>query len=444
MPPITMASDSWGMMCKIEVVQQVHFDPEMSINAVYQSRVGDLSELLDLESREISSTANMQKTSSEVTPRQTMRGHTKSVQGVVPLPGGQDVITCSFDGSLRLWDLESGAPIGNDWRDERDVEDEGVTITGVMAIALSPGGKTIASGSQDGTMKLWDIKTGKVIARAKHFEHVGSMCWSLDGEGLMSGSRDGRAGLWMVKRGYDPKWHTGHNSVYAVSYSPDGTMIATSGYDEKDGIKIWDVSQHLSQPSLNHLHYPERPKLLTTIEYDRMVWSLAWTLDGKKLISGGNGSIRIFDTDTWQQIATLEGHEDVVHAISLFPNDRLLASASWDNTARIWDLDRNLQVGPSLNHDHFVNCAAFSADGKLLVTGCDDTNAYVWDVHAILKEAGLEDLLSKKPASKNKLKQKVYTSSHGASSTEHTSRSSIDDKSFLQVCDVSINDHKIK
>lgn len=79
-----------------------------------------------------------------------------------------------------------------------------------------------------------------------------------------------------------------------------------------------------------------------------------------------------------------------------------------------------------------MNCAAFSADGKLLVTGCDDTNAYAWDVHAILKEAGLEDLLSKKPASKNKLKQKVYTSSHGASSTEHTSRSSIDDKSFLQ------------
>jgi WD40 repeat protein len=361
----------------------------MNINPVYQSKASELREsesLLDLESREISSTANMQKPS-EVTPRQIMRGHTKSVQGVVPLPGGQlRVITCSFDGSLRLWDLESGAQIGSDWRDDGV---KGDTITGVMTIALSPDGKTVASGSQDGTMRLWDIQTRKVIGtRVRHLEHVGSMCWSPDGEELVSGSKDGIAALWMVERGDDQGWITGHNSVYAVSYSPDATMIATSGYDMKEGIKIWDVNRP------NFIRHPDLPwgKLLTTIEHDRMVWSLAWTSDGKKLVSGGNGSIRIFDTDTWQQIATLEGHEDVVHAISLFPNDRLLVSASWDNTARIWDFDRNLQVGPSLNHEHLVNCAAFSADGKLLVTGCDDANAYVWDVHAILKEAGLEDL----------------------------------------------------
>ena len=83
-----------------------------------------------------------------------------------------------------------------------------------------------------------------------------------------------------------------------------------------------------------------------------------------------------------------------VRSLSLFQNDRLLASGSHDETARLWNLDTNLPVGPPLQHRDFVQSAAISADGKLLVTGCADKNAYVWDIHTILKDAGLEDLLS--------------------------------------------------
>ncbi|KIK41597.1 hypothetical protein CY34DRAFT_805894 [Suillus luteus UH-Slu-Lm8-n1] len=418
---------SYRILIHVDSLRVTITDPEMNINAVYQSTGSELREsesLPDLESREISSTANMQKPS-EVAPRQIMRGHTKSVQGVVPLPGGQlRVITCSFDGSLRLWDLESGAQIGNDWR---DYGVEGDTIAGVMTIALSPDGKTVASGSQDGTTRLWDIETGKVITtRAKHLESVGSMCWSPDGEELVSGFRDGMADQWLVRRSDDQRWSTGHSSVYAVSYSPDATMIATSGYDKKEGIKIWNVNRS------NFIRRLDRrwTRLLTTIEHELMVRSLVWTSDGKKFISGGIGSIRIFDTDTWQQIAALDVH--AVYSLTLSTNDCLLASTSWDGTARLWDLDTNLQVGPPLQHENIVRCAAFSTDGKLLSTACDDGNAYVWDVHAIpLKEAGHEDLPIN-TAAKDKLKQKVYASSHGASSTRRNSHSSIDDKSFLQ------------
>ncbi|KAG1787027.1 WD40-repeat-containing domain protein [Suillus plorans] len=169
-------------------------------------------------------------------------------------------------------------------------------------------------------------------------------------------------------------------------------MMATGGYDE--GIKIWDAMTG---------------ELLSTIKLDRTVWSLTWTSDEKKLIAGcGNGPIRIFDTATWQQIAVLEGHIDVVFSLTLFPNDRLLASASWDKTARLWSLDTNLQIGPPLQHKHEVECAAFSADGKLLSTvGWDDKNAYVWDIQNILKIAGLEDLLSIPDAQKSGLKNKL-------------------------------------
>ena len=77
------------------------------------------------------------KKMTEVKPYQTMRGHTRFIGGVAHLPDRRHIITCSGDGSLRLWERESGAQIGNDWRDDGD--DEGVLTT----IALSPNGETV-------------------------------------------------------------------------------------------------------------------------------------------------------------------------------------------------------------------------------------------------------------------------------------------------------------
>ncbi|KAG0695672.1 quinon protein alcohol dehydrogenase-like superfamily [Suillus ampliporus] len=337
----------------------------------------------------MSSPTSKKQQTPAVTASQMMRGHTEGVECVVHLPGGRNIITgssysshiitgssysslSSSDGSLRLWDLESGTQIGEDWREEgRKVEVEG--------LALSPDGKTVASGSSDGTVRLWDVEIGKVIAKwTVHTYTVHSVCWSADGERVMSGSDDGMAIVWDVKIGKTVLTiKTGHTQVWAVIYSPDQSKIATGGYTE-DAVKIWDA---------------KTGELLDTLEHF-MVLSLAWTSDGKKLISGSYGQIRIFDTATCKEIAILEGHTHWVTGLSLSPNDRLLASASLDKTARLWNLDTNLPVGPPLQHTDYLRCAVFSVDAKLLVTGCADTNAYVWDTQPILKQAGLEDLLS--------------------------------------------------
>jgi len=336
------------------------------------------------------STAEMTKTSG-IKPCQTMRGHTGDVNWTVHLPDGQSIITCSNYGSLRRWDLESGAQIGDDWRDERNEAE-------VWCIALSPNSKTVASessggtvasgstegtvasGSTEGTVRLWNVETEKVIAKwAGHTMIVRSLCWSADSEYVVSGSYDGMARVWNVKSG---KTVLGpikaHHDVNAVVYSPDMKMIATGGQNE-NGVKIWDATTG---------------ELLSTLKHEHLVFCLAWTSDQKKLISAAIGSIRIFDTATWQQIAILEDHKDTVNALSLFRNDRLLASVGYDKTARLWNLDTNLPVGPPLKHDGNVRRAAISVDGHLLVTGCSDTNMYIWDIHTILAEAGHEDLLS--------------------------------------------------
>jgi len=318
-------------------------------------------------------TAKM-KSTSVIKPRQMMRGHTGWVRGVAHLPDGRRAITCSDDGSLRLWEIESGKQIGDDWRDGENEQ--------VWSIALSPNGKTVASGSGDGKVRLWDVQTKKVIAKwTGHTDAARQLCWSADDERVVSGSNDGTIRIWGVESGdtvLGPIM-TGHKFVSAVIYSPDTTKIATGGFNET-ALKIWDA---------------KRGNLLSTIKHDSMVWSLAWTSDQKKVICASySGSIRIFDTATWQQIAILVGHTHDVYALSLFQNGRLLASGSRDKTVRLWNLDTNLPVGPPLQHQTLVESAAISGDGKLLVTGCHNGDAYVWDIHTPLKDASLEDLLS--------------------------------------------------
>ncbi|OAX33964.1 WD40 repeat-like protein, partial [Rhizopogon vinicolor AM-OR11-026] len=328
--------------------------------------------------------AEMNETSM-IKPCQTMRGHTDAVWSVAHLPGRRQIITCSGDGSLRLWDTESGAQIGDEWRDEGG-------NAGVTTIALSPNGKTVASGSRDGKVTLWDVERRKVFARwTGHSEMVRSVCWS-DGEHVLSGSDDGTVRVWDVETGKTALGpiKTKHKIVYAAIYSHDTTKIATGG--KEDGIKIWDANTG---------------ELRSKIQHRETVWNLAWTSDQKKLIAGSyDGSITIFDTATRKQTAILEDRQGGVFALCLFQNDRLLAS-TLGKSASLWNLETNHQVGQPLQHEVYVNGSAFSPDGKLLATGCLDNNAYIWDIHAMLKGAGLEDLLSFPNVPRNGLEQQA-------------------------------------
>jgi hypothetical protein len=179
---------------------------------------------------------------------------------------------------------------------------------------------------------------------------------------------------------------TRHERVWAVVYSPDTTLIATGGLDgprtEKffeSSVKIWDA---------------KTGKLIVTLNgHTDAVRCLAWTNDGKTLISGSyDSSIRTWNTTNWEQTAVLE-HTSFVYAIALSPNSHILASVSGDWTARLWNLENGQPISSPIQHAEQVNCVSFSADGKRLATGCNDKNAYIWDVTVILREAGLDDLL---------------------------------------------------
>ncbi|KAG1893947.1 WD40-repeat-containing domain protein [Suillus fuscotomentosus] len=281
--------------------------------------------------------------------------------------------------------------VGEAWRDE-----EGGAV---FSISLSPDGKKVASGSEDDGVRLWDMDTGKVVKKfTGHTDGVKSVCWSPDGGRVVSGSDDETFRVWDVESSdtmtvliLAPKMRKEKDDfIWAVcDYSPDEDMIATGG--DNYGLKIWDSNTG---------------ELLKTLDRHGGAWCLTWTSDA--LIAGGYSinRIRKFDVPTWTEIAVLE-HKPIqnkfnrVNGITLSPNERILASVSENKTAQLWDFANNQPIGPPLHHEGRVRCAAFSADGKLLVTGCwlpgtglRKSCIYTWDVSAILREAGLEDLLS--------------------------------------------------
>jgi WD40 repeat protein len=293
-----------------------------------------------------------------------------TVKDILCLPDGKRIIVNSYDGSIRVRDLETGTQVGKEW-ENKDWR--------VVKIALSPDGKKFASGSRLGAVKLWSVDTGEVIKTwTGHTMEVTSLSWSPDGGRVVSGSWDKTFRVWDVDSGRTilGPITTGDDGlgVQAVCYSPDAKMIATAG-SIRGGLKIWDANSG---------------KLLQTFEGS---WCLAWTSDGKTLIAGRSK----FDTATWTKV---DLGTNFVTSISLSPNDRILVTTRYkdDKTVlvQLWDLETNRRIGTPLRHPDHVDSSTFSVDGKFVLTCCGDDHIYTWDVSAIVKRAGLpSDIVSK-------------------------------------------------
>lgn len=337
----------------------------------------------------------------------TLRGHKDTIYSVAFDSSGERIASGSKDGTIKLWNAVTGSEL--------------TTLCGhledVSSVVFSPDGKRIFSTGQDGIIKVWDLSHDHTVPVI--LEGHQSIAFSADGTkfvtsgenitiwdavnvnelmkinavgGVASYSPDGkhiistdsqigaiRIKIWDAITGKELLMLSGHEAtIWSLSYSPDGTRIASGSVDKT--IRIWDTVNGVELRTLRgHGDWPDYPEISP-------VTSVAFSPEGKLLASCSyDYTVRIWNPETGAEMKTLKGHSYIVNDVAFSPDGKRLGSASSDGTFRVWDVATGSELMAVKAHDAEVISIVFSPDGKRIVSGSKDGTIRIWDA-----ETGLE------------------------------------------------------
>jgi WD40 repeat protein/serine/threonine protein kinase len=292
--------------------------------------------------------------------------HRGAVFGATYSPDGRWLATGGEDGAIRLWEPGTGrlihALVGHDGGGAA-----AKNASGVDALCWAPDSKTLASAEPDGTVRLWNAEAGRLLRTWQaHQTEVVAIAWSPDGTTLASSGQDCTVRLWETASG-QPRWSLqGNNPSYRLAWSPDGKMLALAGLDPGE---LWFTD-------------PESGKVRSKVKgAPEAIRALAWSPDGKRLVTGGHfgGLLQIWNAQASQLLETHEMKGRALLSAVWSPDSKRVAFGIENDCVYLWTPGSGKPVRFLERLIANPLALTWSPDGKTLVTGEVDGTIQLWD-----------------------------------------------------------------
>jgi RNA polymerase sigma factor (sigma-70 family) len=246
----------------------------------------------------------------------------------------------------------------------------------VLAVAISPdGSKVITAGARHtkpGQLMIWDAATGKALAKHRGIRGTRSAALSPDGKTLATGEFGGAIKLRDPDTGEERAQLKGHTiGVNSLAFAPDGQSLVSAGLDRI--AKLWNLSNLKEQQAFRG--------------HTDMILCVAFFGHGKAFVTGGRDKLaKVWDVESGKEKFTLPAHPQEVEAVAVSPDDKLVVTGCWDGTIRLWDAEtgeaKGELVAPGEPHGLVLALAFAPPDGKLLASGMGQGAVLLWDVAA--------------------------------------------------------------
>lgn len=288
-------------------------------------------------------------------PERVFSGHADSISALTCSRDGRYLMSGSEDNTLKVWDLNSGLCV-------RTLEGHQNTVTSVH---FTSDGAIGMSSAQDRTIKLWDIASGKCLRTLEgHIEPVEDVAFSESGHQALSAGMDGTLRLWEIRDRECVAVLGGHRGgVLSVCMDPSGMVALSGGQD--CSVRVWDVQgQRCTHVMEGHtgpitcVRMSEDTRLAVSASEDRTL--KVWHPAGGKLVG------------------TLEGHQGQVTSVAVSPDGRFAISCGLDKSVRLWELTTGRCLNTLLIHKLEVNAVCFGHDLKHAYSGGADCSAVEW------------------------------------------------------------------